>query len=71
VDGIRPTYWLVPEAPEYPAYRCEGARLPDLSHTTTDVYVWPDDVAWTMAFTHEAAALGLGPYFSRREWVAE
>ena len=67
--GVRPTFWLVPEDAEYPAYRCEGARLPDLSHLFADAYVWPDDASWTMAFTHEASAMDLGPYFSRREWV--
>lgn len=42
-----------------------GARLPDFREHGLDIMVWPDDLAWTMAFTHEDG--WLGPYFCRRE----
>lgn len=45
-----------------------GGRLPDFRSLYDDIYVWPDGLEWTMAFTHEDNYLG--PYFSRREWVA-
>jgi len=41
--------------------------LPMLSGS--DNLVFSPDLAWTMAFTHEDD--WLGPYFSRREWIAE
>ena len=41
--------------------------LPMLSYS--DNLVFPPDLAWTMAFTHEDD--WLGPYFSRREWIVE
>lgn len=43
--------------------------LPSLEVLTLDVLVWPTDLSWTVAFTHEAS-LGLGPYFARRDWVS-
>jgi hypothetical protein len=48
--------------------RLVNGALPDFRPLCDDVYVWPDDLAWTMAFTHEEAS-GLGPYYCRREWV--
>jgi hypothetical protein len=48
-----------------PAVRITGGALPDLAAVYEDMYVWPEDLSWSMAFTHE----GLGPYFSRAEWV--
>lgn len=51
-----------------PAVRLEHARLPAFAGQGADLLVAPPDLAWTMAFTHEES-LGLGPYFSRREWI--
>lgn len=59
---------VVPEALRLPAVQLNGDRLPNFVEPCADVYVWPERLDWTMAFTHEAS-LGLGPYFSRREWV--
>ena len=67
----RPASFLVwPEAPTVPMYRCSGGTVPVFSTSAADVLVFPPDLSWTMAFTHELG-LGLGPYFSRREWLGE
>ena len=42
--------------------RCSGAELPDLSDYCDDLYVFPESLDWSMAFTHE---LSVGPYFVR------
>jgi hypothetical protein len=60
-------FFLVPEHRALPAYYCRDGDWPDFRDQLVDVRVWPDDLAWTMAFTHEEEA-GLGPYFCRREW---
>lgn len=72
-EAERPTALvIVPEAEELPALRIDLPRgksgLPDFGAIYGDVYLWPPDLCWTMAFTHEQES-GLGPYFSRREWV--
>lgn len=59
---------VCPESDRLEAVRLHGGRLP--TFRGDDVYVWPPDLAWTMAFTHEES-LGLGPYFSRRPAPAE
>ena len=65
----RPAAVIVcPESEELPAVRLHGGGLPDFREEVDDVSVWPLDLAWTMAFTHEES-IGLGPYFSRREWL--
>jgi hypothetical protein len=66
----RPTRLIViPEDVAFPAYELAVRQLPSFSGLCGDVYVWPPDHAWTMAFTHEESD-GVGPYFSRREWAA-
>src|SRR5437660_1294876 len=60
---------VCPESGVLPAVRLQGGELPSFRVEADDVYVWPPDLSWTMAFTHEED-LGLGPYFSRQEWVA-
>jgi len=45
-----------------------GIRAPDFAALRTDVYVFPEDLHWTMCFTHEDDS-GIGPYFSRAEWA--
>lgn len=59
---------VCPESAALPAFRLSGGALPNFRAVVDDVYVWPADLAWTMAFTHEES-MGLGPFFSRREWV--
>lgn len=49
-----------------PAFRLSEARLPLFEGLWLDVMVWPEDLSWTTAFTHEEDC---GPYFSRREWL--
>jgi hypothetical protein len=61
---------ICPEENRLPAARLIGGELPDFFWKYEDVYVWPGDLSWFMAFTHEAGS-GLGPYFSRRERVIE
>ncbi len=51
------------------AFELVGASLPDFSNSDLGIYVWPLDLAWTMAFTHEDG--WFGPFFCRREWTAE
>ena len=36
--------------------------LPDFSGKSLDVYIFPEDLSWTMVFTHEDG--WLGPYFA-------
>ena len=66
----RPKVLLIcPEYEEFPAVRLRvGKRKPSFRQENGDVYVFPEDLSWTVAFTHEES-LGLGPYFSRREWL--
>lgn len=58
--------WL--EHRDSPCFRCRGGTLPDFSAGRVDIHIFPADLAWTMAFTHEES-LGLGPYFSRADWA--
>ncbi len=64
---VPPSFIVCPEDEYTGTFRIIGGTLPNLRPTGLDVYVWPDDLAWTMAFTHEDGLFG--PYFSRREWV--
>jgi hypothetical protein len=59
---------VIPEDVAFPAYELTVRQVPNFSALCSDVYVWPPDHAWTMAFTHEESD-GVGPYFSRREWA--
>ena len=65
---LSPFFLLPEENTGLPAYFCMSDRWPDLRQLELDVYVSPEGLAWTMAFTHEASS-GLGPYFSRAEWL--
>jgi hypothetical protein len=63
-----PPEWVVwPQASNAPMYRVSSGSHLALLSLADDVYVFPPDFSWTMAFTHEYR-LGLGPYFARREW---
>jgi hypothetical protein len=57
---------IYPEEEALPALRLIGGEMPDFRREGGDVYVFPEDLIWTMAFTHHEH---LGPYFSRQEWV--
>ena len=74
VEGYRAQpaapFLVVPEDRRWPAFRCAGGGWPDFAATRLDVYVWPTDLDWTMAFTHEQDS-GLGPYFCPREWAGQ
>jgi Domain of unknown function (DUF4275) len=63
-------FFVIPEDELFNAFRIVGGMLPDLRPVMDDVVVWPANLDWTMAFTHEES-IGLGPYFSRREWLAQ
>jgi hypothetical protein len=64
--------YVIPESESFDAYQLwfdyADATCPEFTELQSDLYVWPFDLAWTMAFTHEEQS-GLGPYFSRREWI--
>jgi hypothetical protein len=63
-----PFYLITEEAKGFPAYWVDEVPWPDLRSWLLDAYVSPEDLSWTMAFTHESES-GLGPYFCRREWI--
>jgi hypothetical protein len=67
-DQSAPSLIICPEDGRKPAWKLTDGNLPDFRKWGGDVYVWPDDLSWTMAFTHEGG-LGLGPYFSQMEWA--
>ncbi|MEZ4223516.1 MAG: DUF4275 family protein [Polyangiaceae bacterium] len=56
---------LLPHRGEGPGFRAHGAH--DFSGAGVDVYIFPEDLSWTMVFTHEDG--WLGPYFSKAAWV--
>ncbi len=63
-----PSRFIVcPHDDRLPAFEIIGGSLPDFRNSGQDLYVWPDGLDWTMAFTHEDG--WFGPYFSRREWI--
>ncbi len=55
-----------PEDGRIPMYRCRGNTPPNFAPLETDIYVFPPDLSWTMAFTHEVS-MHLGPYFALAE----
>lgn len=59
---------VIPESERLEAVRLEARSLPNFRAFREDVIVFPESLEWTMVFTHEES-LGLGPYFSRREWM--
>ena len=56
-----------PEDQKLPILLCTGGSHLPLAVLQDDIHVFSNDLAWTMAFTHEFS-MGLGPYFARREW---
>lgn len=61
-------FLVIPQRDALPAFRAVGGALPDFRSSLEDVAVWPEDLGWTMAFTHEES-IGLGPCFCRADWV--
>ncbi len=59
---------VCPHDERLPAFEIVGGKLPDFRQHGLDIYVWPEGLDWTMAFTHEDG--WFGPYFCRREWLA-
>jgi hypothetical protein len=59
---------IIPESLRLEAVRVRAMALPIFRAFREDVIIFPESLDWTMAFTHEES-LGLGPYFSRREWM--
>jgi hypothetical protein len=53
------------EGRDMPMVHLYSNQAPDFSGQGLDVYVWPQDLAWTMAFTNEESS-GYGPYFAYR-----
>ena len=67
----RPAAFIVcPEEAGLSTVAIRGGSLPDFRPLADDFCVWPEDLSWTMAFTHEESAW-LGPYFCRADWVAD
>jgi hypothetical protein len=68
-QGLHPPSFIVcPERESSPAVRIIGGELPDFQVLCDDICVWPEDLTWTMAFTHERDR-EIGPYFSESAWV--
>jgi hypothetical protein len=61
-----PEVYVVPEDADDKAFICRTPTPLDFSVCRTDILVFPPDLDWTVAFTHEQPELG--PYFSRAEW---
>jgi len=66
---LGPVVYVIPEDEGDDAFICRAPALLDFSDCETDVVVFPPDLRWTIAFTHEQP--DLGPYFSRAEWSGE
>jgi hypothetical protein len=60
-------YYIIFEEVDTLLYKCQSKILPAFSDFGQDIYVFPDSLEWTMDFTHEHS-IGLGPYFSLKEW---
>jgi hypothetical protein len=58
---------ICPQDERLPAFEIVRRSPPDFENSGQDIYVWPDGLDWTMAFTHDDG--WLGPYFSGREWI--
>ena len=58
-------FYVIPELSFYPSEAFEVDELPstELSQMYSDFYIFPKNLAWTFAFTHEHG--WLGPYFAK------
>jgi len=64
-------FYVIPQDELLPGFLCADAQLPDFSGCFLDVYIFPRELAWTMAFTHEShTSMELGPFFARGDRVA-
>lgn len=55
--------------PRRAGFVCRGALVPLGLFHTTEFFISPLDLQWTMVHTHEDHAFG-GPYFVRMEWIS-
>lgn len=58
--------YVIPENEHHQAFTCGSRSLLDFTECRTDILVFPPNLDWTVAFTHEQPEFG--PYFSRAEW---
>jgi hypothetical protein len=65
---VVPFYLITDDNEGLPSYRLVDICWPDLRSWYLDVYIWPVDLSWTMAFTHESDS-GFGPYFARNTLI--
>ena len=62
------SYFIMPEAFGYKnSVMYQTPVLPEYGDYLLDFYVFPKNMAWSMAFAHESGSqmLDLGPYFSK------
>jgi Domain of unknown function (DUF4275) len=57
---------VLPHRSKLLAARCRCRTVPQLDDAS-DVYICPDNFAWTMVFTHEKG--WFGPYFCKAAWT--
>lgn len=60
--AVRPIGWIGK------GYECDGPVVPLGKACAVEFAVMPEDLSWTMLYTHEDHGYG-GPYFVRREWI--
>jgi len=61
-------FYVIPELNAWPketAFICKSLPSPELATKLKDFYVFPKNLAWSMAFTHENG--WLGPYFAKHK----
>jgi hypothetical protein len=57
----------IPESETQLACLSRSIQAPNLAPLGDDIYVFPEDLSWTMCFTHEEGS-GIGPFYSRAQW---
>jgi hypothetical protein len=57
---------VVPESIRLAAFRLERASPIDFTACMEDIEIFPPDLKWTVAFTHEQP--DIGPFFCRAQW---
>jgi hypothetical protein len=58
---LQPFYLVPEESAGLPGFHITASTWPDLRCWMMDIYVFPEKMEWTMAFTHEPDS---GPYFA-------
>ena len=67
-EQVSRIFYVIPELkvwPEETAFICKSLPSPELATKLKDFYVFPKNLAWSMAFTHEHG--WLGPYFAKHK----